>query len=273
MSEDPTEEEVKEVYARFGLAYYFSEVLHRGLCNYYALAPFELGDDVNKLRIEERLDLAWSTTLGQIVRHVADTELPQDLVKRLDDAVERRNALAHDFWFENSHKLFSRSGVEELLEELDEAVEIFRTLDEEVEEYSRVKVDSLDVDEQVFQEALENILSGEEPEPLHDQRTLNKQERVVSAYGAPVSGGDLLVFETEDGELWQLSDVGLAWAPFDEVGSEWTQVESLSPYLPATIDPRPEKKAPFHYSIELANGGALQIEKRGEEKVWRVVEK
>jgi hypothetical protein len=96
MSETSTEEEVKEVYARFGLAYYFSEVLHRGLCNAYALAPFESEEDVNRLRIEERLDLAWSTTLGQIAQHMEETGLPEDLIDRLGKAVDKRNSLAHE---------------------------------------------------------------------------------------------------------------------------------------------------------------------------------
>lgn len=31
----PTDEETKDVYARFGLAHYMSEVLHRSLCILY----------------------------------------------------------------------------------------------------------------------------------------------------------------------------------------------------------------------------------------------
>ncbi len=35
------EELTKDVYAQFGLAYYLSEVLHRSLCNAFAIATFD----------------------------------------------------------------------------------------------------------------------------------------------------------------------------------------------------------------------------------------
>jgi hypothetical protein len=38
MGREPDSEDIKEVYARFGLAYYYAEVLHRGLCNLYLLS-------------------------------------------------------------------------------------------------------------------------------------------------------------------------------------------------------------------------------------------
>jgi hypothetical protein len=41
-SDDPADDLVREMYARFGLAYYYSEVLHRGLCNIYAMIDFPI---------------------------------------------------------------------------------------------------------------------------------------------------------------------------------------------------------------------------------------
>jgi hypothetical protein len=44
--DEPDPELIREVYTRFGAAYYFSEVLHRGLSNAYVLAPFSTRDGV-----------------------------------------------------------------------------------------------------------------------------------------------------------------------------------------------------------------------------------
>ena len=269
MSEEPTEEEVKEVYARFGLAYYFSEVLHRALCNAYALAPFEDEDEISAMRVDERLGFAWSTTLGRIINHIGETFLSQEVLDRLDDALERRNYLAHYFWFEQIPKINSRSGVEEMIGELDEAIETFRSLNEEVGVQLRNHAEKVGITEQVLEEAKEDVLSGGEMRPLHDQRKLNKQERVVSAYKVPVQNKKVVILETQDQELWQLSDAGLAWTPYDEPGDDWEKDARLMPYLPATIDPRPESDSPYNYSLNLA-GGVLHVVKQDGKVIWTV---
>lgn len=268
----PGEEEIKEVYARFGLAYYESEVLHRGLCNYYSLLPFRSEGDVSRLRIEERLDHAWSTTLGQMVRKLSASDHLAELDDRLHEAVERRNSLAHEFWFDNVHKLWTRSGVEGLLRELDEAVELFCALNELIEERTRSVGQRLGISDEVLEKAMEEILAGEDQQPLHDQRKPNKQERIVAAYAVPHPEGHQLVFESRDGNLWQLSDVGLAWTTHEEVFDDWKEVGRLKPYLPATINPRPQIEAPYVYSISLAGSGVLRVDKKREGKTWWVEE-
>lgn len=62
--QDQTEELIKEVYTTFGLAYYFSEVIHRGLCNIYAFASFGSREDITIPRVDEKLSLVYSLTLG-----------------------------------------------------------------------------------------------------------------------------------------------------------------------------------------------------------------
>lgn len=57
---------IKEVYAKFGLAYYHSECLHRGLCNIQALLSFNDRSDITRPRIEEKLEYVYSLTLGQV---------------------------------------------------------------------------------------------------------------------------------------------------------------------------------------------------------------
>lgn len=271
-SEKPTSEEIKEVYAHFGLAYYESEVLHRGLCNYYALDPFESQENVSRMRIEERLDLAWSTTLGQMVEQLKKTSLSEAIIERLERAAERRNRLAHDFWFDNAPKLFSKSGVRELIEQLREAAKLFHSLDEEISERTRLAARRLGVSKEIYEEALNDVLSGEDQVPLHDQRRPHKQERVVSAYAVPHSKGHQLIFETQDGEFWQVSDIGLAWTTHEEVSDEWEEIEKLNSHLPATIDPRPPVDDPYSYSFKLADNAVFRIEKRADGKMWKIEE-
>ena len=48
---EPNEILIKEVYARFGLAYYESEYLSRGLCIYYAFTIFGDSSDFKGPRL------------------------------------------------------------------------------------------------------------------------------------------------------------------------------------------------------------------------------
>src|SRR5258708_6043151 len=102
---DVTEELIKEVYAAFGLAYYYSEVIHRGLCNIFTFVTFDTPNDITVPRVDEKLSLAYSLTLGQLLREV-EPSLTQELVQRCTEALEKRNFLAHVFWFDRIPKMF-----------------------------------------------------------------------------------------------------------------------------------------------------------------------
>lgn len=56
----------REVYARFGLAYYYSEVLHRGLCNLLTALTFRGPEDITRPRFGEVMAEVFSLTLGQL---------------------------------------------------------------------------------------------------------------------------------------------------------------------------------------------------------------
>jgi hypothetical protein len=120
---EPSEEDIKEVYARFGLAYYMGEVLHRGLCNIY-VGLRTPDDGATRLRIEELMREAYAETLGGVLNRVRNA-LSKDLESQLLIAVEKRNYLAHRFWFEKVHMLSSAEGAHAVVEQLAEAIALF----------------------------------------------------------------------------------------------------------------------------------------------------
>jgi hypothetical protein len=175
---DVSEESIKEVYARFGLAYYHSEVLHRGLCVLYALMSFEKGEDITRPRLGEKLARAYSLTLGQVIEE-AKKLVPNELKQPLELAVEKRNYLAHHFWFERIHLMYSEQGLQEMSQELTELGEIFNKLDNEINEYFKPKREALGITDEVIEQAANKLLVGELEEPLISQRPPKKQERIV----------------------------------------------------------------------------------------------
>lgn len=84
--QEPDSEDIKEVYARFGLAYYHAECLHRGLCNLYSLTQLPPNGPVTAPRLEEHLRDAFNSTLGQIVRFL-EPQFPPALWPKLEQAI------------------------------------------------------------------------------------------------------------------------------------------------------------------------------------------
>ena len=259
LHEEPDEELIKEVYARFGLAYYESECLHRGLCHVLAIASFHSQSDITRPRVEEKLVHAFSLTLGQ-VKDALKGMLPDELFSQLDYGIEQRNFLAHHFWFERAHLMFNSAGLTQMIEELSEFSALFSKLDKLVWDYFEPKLKRLGITDDVLQNAFDKILSGNPPEPLPQKRKLKKQERLVRVWEFKLPDGTLpLIFETEDGFLWQLCDVGLGWTNYDKIGPDWKENKNFQTYLPANINPRPKDCHPWNYELKLAKNAVLWV--------------
>lgn len=121
----------REVYARFGLTYYYSEVLHRGLCNLLTVLTFRGPGDITRPRFEEVMAEVFSLTLGQL-RMRLQPHLSSLLLSELDACLEKRNFLAHHFWFEKCHLMVSESGLLQMIEEMEEFKAAFSGLDEKL---------------------------------------------------------------------------------------------------------------------------------------------
>jgi len=98
-TDKPSDDLLRELYARFGLAYYHSEVLHRGLCIILAMSDLPRRDLVTRPRVEELLSHAFSLTLGDVIGELAG-KIPGEYSTNLDEACKKRNFLAHHFWFD-----------------------------------------------------------------------------------------------------------------------------------------------------------------------------
>jgi hypothetical protein len=258
MLQEPTPEEIKTVYTGFGYAYSCSENLHRELCHIYALTTFEKVSDVIAPRIEEMLVRAYSLTLGQVVNELINT-LPVEIIPRLQKAVEKRNFLAHHFWFERIHLMFDVIGIETIRLELTELADYFDELDNDVTSYSAPLKEKFGLTKAIVQECMDELVAGKPAKPLPDYRMLNKRERLIHVWNVSTSKGKVLIFEVEDGSLWQLCDIGLGWTYFDSPEPDWMLVDEIQKHLPANINPRPTVSNPWEYEIKLSIRTSLWV--------------
>jgi hypothetical protein len=263
---EPTDELVREMYARFGLAYYYSEVLHRGLCIILAMSDLSRRDLITRPRVEEHLAHAFSLTLGDVITALAD-KLPQEFLARLDEIIEKRNFLAHHFWFDRAHLMFRADQIQELIAELDGYAQLFHQMDEDTTAWFDGRRKGLGLTDDVLQQSMARVLSGQVEPPLPGkvavkqiEKKLKGKQRLVRVWEFELAeGGKPLVFELQDGSLWQLCDVGLGWTRFRRTEAHWMEQPAIQPYLPADISPRPKDAKPWEYEFKLKRGAVLRV--------------
>lgn len=256
--ENPSEELIKEVYALFGLAYYFSECLHRELCHILTYSTFESKTHITAPRVEEKLSFAYSLTLGQLKDKLKNL-LPKHLYSELDPVLEKRNYLAHHFWFERVHLMYSDVGLEELINELLTLQDLFERTDLALSEYSKPLYEKFGLSKSILEKSLNEVKTGKRL-TLHNHRKVKKTEYIVRIWNVKTNNKSVsLIFETEDGCLWQLCDVGLGWSYYEIIGIDWKVNKRFQQFLPANIISKPKNKKPWHYEFALANGAKFWV--------------
>ena len=137
MDNDSLSEQVKEVYANFGLAIYQAQCLEHGLVN--ALVFLDLIPNRRKLArsiaewadsVDSFMDSKFEFTLGKMIRALKQvTAVPADLEGLLSVALSKRNWLAHSYFRDRAETFLTRSGRASMLVELEEVQAIFNHAD------------------------------------------------------------------------------------------------------------------------------------------------
>ena len=128
---DADAEQIKEVYARFGLAMYQAQCLEQQLALILATKYGPGPTTLSNTEFDNVLDALYSRTLGQLVNEIGKiASLSEDEEGRLQKAVTKRNWLAHRYFSDRSIDFLSESGRQMMVEELQEVSECFHSLDE-----------------------------------------------------------------------------------------------------------------------------------------------
>jgi hypothetical protein len=179
--QQPSEDDIKEVFAYFGSAYYYSECLHGELCNAYAIIALKDQGYIIRPRFEEMIAKAFSLTLGKLIAELIP-HMPEELGRRMKAVLEQRNFLAHHFWYERCHLMTSIDGISQLLSELYQMREQFDAMDKEAHSLFEPLHRAAGITEALENEALQAIMRGEDHEPLPSKRLPRRKERIVGVY-------------------------------------------------------------------------------------------
>ncbi|WP_438019840.1 hypothetical protein WMF18_12565 [Sorangium sp. So ce315] len=261
---DDDDSECRDVYAHFGLAYYMSECVHRGLVN----AIVFLSSDpkmTTRPMVEEKYAREENNTMGEIVRKVKPM-LPTALHPSIDRALSIRNYLAHAFWFERTHMMLDTGGRHRLIEYLTVVTDQMRELSSALDTVCMGRMGEIGIPSGLFEDIYATVRS-QPPDALIDRAIPKTDERleILQAWLVRRNGNHgALVVSDSRGDLWQLSELGLGWSLLDGPKEDWESFVSLQRYLPAKIVARPKGARPWDYKLHLSTGALLIISRNNE---------
>ena len=156
---------IKEVYARYGLAMYHSQVLERGLA--MALATV-FGQGIATAQDYEReLTVLFKQTYGQLVKRFESSGASADLIEDVQRSLEQRNWLAHRYFWNKAIELVSAEEQEKAIVELTDLAFEFDRIDNVLTELGHQWCAARGFDiETAAAEELAALLNGETPWPL-----------------------------------------------------------------------------------------------------------
>jgi len=214
----PSNELIKDMYTEFGLTYYFSEVLCQGLGIFYALMSFKNINDATRPRLEEKLVEAQSLTLGVVIGKVKPL-ISISLQTKLDQALEKRNYLAHQFWYEHAYDMAVASGVIKLIAELRQNRELFEKLDNKILELTTQRLKQIGLTEGTIEEYLQRGLAGEIEDPLPLKVPLSKKMvRIIEVYDIVLDNESIaLVVRQQSSSRYHRVEVGKLGAGLGDI--------------------------------------------------------
>jgi hypothetical protein len=156
---DAADEEVREVYARYGLAMYFAQVVEHAIVNLMIALRLPDHGALSRRDIDQFMDEAFAMTFGRLLKELRRLGQPTELVQRdLDQARDMRNWLAHRCFRDRAVQFMSPAGRIGMFQELDDATNLFLQVNETLERLSAEVRAANNVGEDAVCEEYEQLL-------------------------------------------------------------------------------------------------------------------
>jgi len=156
---DPESEQIKEVYARFGLAMYQAQCVERQLA---VLLATEYGPGLHNMtrqQYEELLESLFKKTLGGLIHKLREAvDLPSDFESTLREALNKRNWLAHHYFWERAGHFMTEQGRRLMVDELQVIATELDELDQTLIHVSRKWMEKIGMSEEVVQIEMDRLL-------------------------------------------------------------------------------------------------------------------
>jgi len=260
---DAESEQIREVYAYFGLAMYLAQNLERELA--MLLAILSKTEMSTAWDYDARLAHSFDSTFGRLVTQFGEIAAREyaELHAQLEMAVESRNDLAHHYFWDRAVLFSSRTGRDGMLEGLRTLVNTFESLDRTLTRLARNVAAQKGLPEEKLRIHVQNTfkaLQSGNAKVYRPERVPNPVE-ITGAYewraGGVVKSG--LILKSSGGQYLIVGEKGLCYGPQNIPRDELIVRAEFQNALPAFVNPRPKSSPPWTFAFSLANGYILNI--------------
>jgi hypothetical protein len=156
-------EQIKEVYAYFGLAIYTAQVLEHQIVNMFVATKLHERHKISREDVDAIFDERFSQTMGKLIKDLKTIyKLSDTIIEQLDNALKTRNMLIHRYFREKVTQFSTIEGRLEMVRELDKVRQNFEKTDKILTEIYIEITRRHGVTQEMVDKALEDLLSGKE---------------------------------------------------------------------------------------------------------------
>lgn len=169
-ADDPKAVQIREVYARYGLAMYKAQVLEHGIVNAVIIANVlpTMSDYTDRITWEEDFDRAFvrelAKTFGNMLRALEPLRLPNEIMVRLREAKLERDRLAHRFFREHDENFLNQRGRITMITECEAVIEFFSEVGADLEAHMRPLRERYGITDEWVEEKVASAVAAGEPD-------------------------------------------------------------------------------------------------------------
>ncbi len=127
---DDNAQQRRETFARYGLAMYHAQCVEKSLAILVSSVFNKEFLPSNPNRREEIQDEVFSKTIGRLLTRMRkQIAVPTKLDRTLDDAWQKRNWLAHEYFWARAGEIMTTRGRDKMIRELTELSDLFSKVD------------------------------------------------------------------------------------------------------------------------------------------------
>jgi len=248
---------VREIFAYYGRTMYLAQAIEKGIMNLIVINQHKHG--ITKTRYDEILHEKSSMTFGQLKREIKDLDCFSDPeIKLIEKFHEKRDFLAHSFWWERAVEFYDENLQHKLLVELDDLTEFFDSLNETVENKATpfIEEHSIDIDG-----IRDKMIAQGKTIPFESFRKLNRNETVIDLFPYKNAENSLIpIFELKDNTFWTICEIGLTQYKFEIIQKNRQNFKGFEVILPVNqFNPRPKVENHWNYALDLKKEGLKMI--------------
>jgi hypothetical protein len=156
---DDASEQIKMVYACYGLAAYQAQCVERQLA---ILLATEYGPNIRKFTTSQYdglLESLFKKTLGGLMAHLRKSvDISLDFEATLNEAIKKRNWLVHHYFWERAGHFLTDKGRKSMIDELREIAEFLNTIDHKLTEISLRWTEKNGITQEILQKEFEKLV-------------------------------------------------------------------------------------------------------------------